>query len=421
MGKRTTGRRRSSTSGSVARGVGLCLGLWCAGVTSETRAGGFSDQLQGNLAALGRALGETVALAVPLVSASAPFRYAFDPHTNVFERLPETSGQVLVETPYVIGAERSNMSVSYAYVGFDEINGMDLSHLSGTLRVPFGRQRPTAKLQVDQDVHLDLNVQETVFAFSYGLTDTIEVNATVPVVYSSFHIGGRIDATILAPDGNPGVRFKPTDIPSQTHTAAGVGDLVLRGKWLVLDGNVPTAFRFGVRLPTGDPDNFQGTGDVALIPGLLASTRYFRLASMLAVAGNVTGGLDADVETFDRSQAQWAAGVDAALGDRVGLAVSVLGRHALDSHDVAPGLQCPRTLSAGSRCVDLLQQLAAQDVDLGLIGVSVGRPDVFDLSIGGRIRVWSDVARLFFNVLIPLNTDGVRAQVVPLAGFEMTF
>jgi hypothetical protein len=45
----------------------------------------------------------------------------------------------------------------------------------------------------------------------------------------------------------------------------------------------------------------------------------------------------------------------------------------------------------------------------------------YDVSLGGRVNVWRDTVYVFFNVLLPLQRDGLRADVVPLGGVEAAF
>jgi len=53
--------------------------------------------------------------------------------------------------------------------------------------------------------------------------------------------------------------------------------------------------------------------------------------------------------------------------------------------------------------------------------LSSAREDFYDFSAGGRVNVWRDRVTIFVNALVPLNRDGARADVIPLAGAEVTF
>jgi len=55
-----------------------------------------------------------------------------------------------------------------------------------------------------------------------------------------------------------------------------------------------------------------------------------------------------------------------------------------------------------------------------LFGFDDPRPSFYDLSVGSRLRLYRAVF-VFASVLLPLNRDGFRSDVVPLAGVEAVF
>lgn len=46
------------------------------------------------------------------------------------------------------------------------------------------------------------------------------------------------------------------------------------------------------------------------------------------------------------------------------------------------------------------------------------RATAHDLSLGGRVLLWRDTFFGFVHVLLPLERDGFRSDVIPLAGVE---
>jgi hypothetical protein len=52
--------------------------------------------------------------------------------------------------------------------------------------------------------------------------------------------------------------------------------------------------------------------------------------------------------------------------------------------------------------------------------LTIKRNDVLDLAVGGKVSV-APQAILFATVILPMNNDGLRADVVPTVGFEATF
>ena len=54
------------------------------------------------------------------------------------------------------------------------------------------------------------------------------------------------------------------------------------------------------------------------------------------------------------------------------------------------------------------------------LGDALARFDFYDLSLGGRVALWRATVIGSLNVIVPLNRDGLRADVIPLAGIEAT-
>ena len=378
----------------------------------------FSDSLRGQLAPLSGALGESVARSIPLVSASSPFRYAFDPRTNVFERLPGISGQVYLESAETLERGRFNLSTSYEYVSFAEVDGADLDDLVSTETLPLVPQ--ALNLRLIQDLRLTLNVHQVAIALTYGLTDAAEVNLTVPLLHSRFAVSGAVTAQLVARTTGDVAAERTTPAPDSSMSATGVGDLVVRGKYRLWEADgVPIGLGLALRLPSGNEDDFQGTGDVGVIPSLFVSTLPRKLTPGITLAGRVNAGVDIDASQVDRSEARWGLGLDFGFADRAAVAVGILGRNAFsDTIEGSPVSCLPGgVITFEDPCI---QALVGQ-AELGLLGVSTGRPDFFDLSVGGRVVVWDDRLVFFANVLVPLNDDGFRARAIPLAGLEALF
>src|SRR5262245_38252023 len=106
-------------------------------------------------------------------------------------------------------------------------------------------------------------------------TPDLDVNVTLPVIWTSLDL----EATSIVPDPRfPSFALKPgsplagTDVLSASAESAGVGDLLLRAKYIVRRGApADIALGLGLSLPTGSADNFQGTGTTRVLPALIAS------------------------------------------------------------------------------------------------------------------------------------------------------
>ncbi len=143
-------------------------------------------------------------------------------------------------------------------------------------------------------------------------------------------------------------------------------------------------------------------------------TSRLPLAPSVALVGYLNAGMTLDAADIGNSEGRWATGLDVEFVERATAGVSVLARHALqrvgpaNAFDVArcgpsTGLDCPK------------------DGHAPLFGIETTREDFFDFTTGLRINVWRDVLIAFAGVVVPLNDSGLRADVIPLAGFEGSF
>jgi hypothetical protein len=367
------------------------LGVGCS---SSAWGRTFADSLSTKFERpLGNALASSIAQSFPIPAASAGLTFEYDAETGAFIRKASMLGQVYLERPETIGRRRVNLSVSYQHVRIDTIDGEDLRNLSDHVPIrdpnyPPGFVIPRFGINLDTD--------QVVTNLTYGVTDDLELNVAVPVIYSEF----GLDADFQPVGGG---------LPTTDHVRSskvGVGDLLVRGKYQVLSGDsLEAALGLVVRIPTGNEGNFQGTGAVEVAPLVYLSHAPVPLGWSLELRPYVQGGLTLVVNDLSQNEPRWGVGTDLAYADRATLAVAVLGRHALAPIG-PPGFTDAPRVGGGS---------------LPLFGLTPGRPDFYELSVGGRINLWRDTVMAFGNVLLPLNNDGFRSDVIPLVGIEAAF
>jgi hypothetical protein len=173
-----------------------------------------------------------------------------------------------------------------------------------------------------------------------------------------------------------------------SEAATGVGDLLVRLKYLLArDDPVDLAAGLTLSLPSGDDEDFHGTGNTLIGAALYASRTY---AERVEPHLNLAFVLNAD--EFDRSQVRYSAGADLRLLDWLTLNGDFIGRS-----DVARPDSIERP-----------------------VFVQIERSDVLDFSAGLKVSPLPRTA-VFFNVLVPLNDDGLRAGEVLAAGVERVF
>lgn len=348
-------------------------------------------------------LAESFGGSLPLIAASAGVRYRFDPATGSFDREPSITGQLFLERADPIGQGRWNASLSYQWVALKALLGQPADDLRdpvpirGTAQVPF-LLLPKA----------DVGVQANQFTASltYGVTDDLEVNLTVPLIYSILSV--TVDFARIVILDQPVV---DAGTLSAKERPVGVGDIFLRGKYRLLDWEpIHGAFGVVLRLPSGDKASYQGTGSFAASPMVYLSTRIFEPAPWARLQGYLNAGVDFDAGNVDDSQARWGVGVDWAPLPSVTAALAVLGRNQFQRIAPPGFFDFPRCTTA-TNCT----------TELPLFGFSTARPDYYNLSLGGRVNLWRDTVIGFANVLLPLNDAGIQTKPVPLVGVEAVF
>jgi hypothetical protein len=110
------------------------------------------------------------------------------------------------------------------------------------------------------------------------------------------------------------------------------------------------------------------------------------------------------------SEGRFGVGLDCAVAERVTAAVAVLGREGFS--DIAP---------PGFFDVARIDPQTGRRFSAPVLGFDRGRPRAWDVSLGGRANLWRDTVLAFANVLLPLERDGFRSDVIPLAGVDAAF
>jgi hypothetical protein len=363
---------------------------------------------------LARALAESVGRSSPIISASAGFAYTFNPETFVFERDSSIVGQLYLESPDPLGRRRVNVTVSYQWLHFDTFEGKPLDDLHDTglpilLRIPLQAGRASSLYEVPL-FRLDLETHQATASVTYGVTDKLDVNLTLPTLHSTLGLR-RIITSPFRKSFNSDV----IDVRSVVASKEGVGDLLLRGKYLLRKSPQTTvAGGLILRLPTGEVANFQGTGSTEVTPIVYLSGADLPFMRFVRFRPYLNAGINVVANDVANSEGRWGIGLDCSLPGRATLGAAVLGRHAF-SRLAPPGTFDRRRLDRRNEFPN------ASTPRVPLFGFEGDRPDFYDFSIGGRINLWRDSLLAFANVILPLNDDGFRSDIIPLVGIEATF
>jgi hypothetical protein len=347
----------------------------------------------------------------PAISSVPGFIYRYNPDLQIFEPERGSLGSVFVERPQTLGRGRFDFGLSYAYINFTELDGHDLDQQTFVLHhndCCGGPDTPDFPAFEDDTITVNFDkfeLKSNVISLfgTYGLTDRLDVNVLLPIVYTSLRVNStaRITNTTMPP-----VHF--FDNAAQTITESrsidddnfGVGDLQLRTKLRLPDlGGVPVATGLSMRFPTGSQDNFQGFGDFTLTPFATAAKDVSQLNL------HASTGFEIDPQELSRTRFRYGGGITWQAVERAALIVDFIGSSNLTSQNL--DVNVPQFDQNGQQTGT---QVATQSV----------RTDIVDIAPGLKVNLFGSAVG-FFTALVPLNHDGLRANFIPTGGVEMSF
>lgn len=322
----------------------------------------------------------------PIPSAVGLVSYKFNEQTGTYERVQGSLGPLIADRGATTGKGTLTISTTYTFSDFDQINGKDTVDL--TLRHCLLPQcvaniaSPYLQDVINVNVRLRLKSQALAISGVYGVTDNLDVGVVVPYLRNDLTV--RTDARII-----PGPLSVPPDphefdlnieTPGQFATghAVGIGDLVARAKLRLFPKRaVDVAILADVSLPTGNKEDFLGTGEVRAKATLVASKVIRRLVPHLNV------GYEANTGESKLNSIDYRVGSEFALRDTLTITGDILGV-------VRPTAK------------DLFTSTALGDQTL------VGRSEI-DGAIGAKWQITKNRA-LLFNLIVPMNNTGIRAN-----------
>ena len=415
---------------------------------------------------------------LPLASPASGFVYHYDPKTGLSSRTSESFGPVLTERGETIGRHRFYFGGTFQRFRFNKLDGVSLHDLPAVLpaapgSAPAGAPQVGAQFLSTQN-SVDIKINQFTFVATYGVTNRIDVSVAVPVMQVGLNVSSvvtinRIAGTepILSPgapgqppvvsccsNGGPGPYgpvfanyFDPKnpqgstvrqfsnnqsspDIltnPAKTgdlywnpskNNAAGLGDITLRVKDNVYrNERLSFALLADIRLPSGDANNFLGSGALGIKPVAAVSVRTGPLTPHVnlgyqwngssVLGGNPYLGTSGRLPGF----AIFSVGTDVGITKWLTASVDYLGQELIN----APRVATTTYTSPGP--------LAAT----GQIGtfptIAPGGNHSYnqsDSAFGAKINL-VDRLLLTGNVIVALNQGGLRQRLTPLIALSYTF
>jgi hypothetical protein len=328
--------------------------------------------------------------AFPVGSSVGGFAFAFDPTLGTFVSTTETLGPLFAERVQTLGKGKFNLQFASTFFSYDRFNGRRLGHLRADALHDADEQGGRDGFRRDFvliNVNLDIDVRVFSLAATYGVTDRLDIGVFLPIASVDMKVKSRARVVVDAGHEFP-LTHTFADGPESPNDAArgratSVGDLVLRAKYRLLKSEmIDIAGAVLTTIETGDRKNFLGTGTSAIRPFLIFSrTLSLPVLPSLYFSPHLNVGYEWNLNTDDRSSIEYVGGCDIGT-ERFTIAGDIIGR------------RIPFGRLAGE--------------------------DIVNASIGFKWNVWERFL-LFTNIQTPLNSEGLRSDLIPTFGAEYSF
>ncbi len=360
----------------------------------------------------------TQLLTVPFPSPASGYTYSFDESLGVFTRSTQSFGPILTERAETIGKGKFTFGFAYQRFKFDVIEGVDLETVPAVFTHD-GFELGGGRADVVNSVNnIRADFSRFIAFFTYGITDHFDFSAAIPIVDASLSVTSQTQIIRVGTASNPAVHFFGDGQGGLgdsrefrvSGSASGLGDVLLR-----LKGSAPKSgptrlgFLTDVRLPTGDEEDLLGSGAWGVKPLIVLSWELGRFSPHVNVgyqwngesllAGDIASGHKEDMP----DQFLYAGGADIGVNKNFTFAVDVIGQKVVD----APRLVMKTFTAANGSTFDQ-------------VGFERGSYFINDLSVGLKFKAGGSLL-LDFNLLIRLDSAGLRSDFAPLVGFEYSF
>ena len=360
----------------------------------------------------------------PIGSSSRAFSHVFNPDLGGFERTTESFGPIFAERALTIGRRRLGVGLDVQHSHYDSFRGKELQ--DGAVKFylrhfPFGAflGRPPVFFEgdlVEAALKLKLSKSQAVFSANYGVTNAFDVGIVVPIVH--VNMDAAVEATILRlatgsvaasqnthqfPDGGT------TAVFTAKGSATGIGDVVLSSKYRFFsEGQGGLAAGLHVRLPTGDSENLLGTGAKQATVNLIGSTASGRIASHFNIGYTFSGR--SNVATIP-DEFDYRGGIEIPVNPRLTLTADFVGR----------AFRNMVFLRETDTVFDFVNMFGVPNsIKLAEFQPVSGTLHSVLETLGGTFNITRNLL-ISVNVLIPLNSSGLRTNVTPAVGLAYAF
>lgn len=413
---------------------------------------------------------------LPVASPSSAVTFTYNPTLKTFTpSTEETLGPIFGERATTIGRNRVYLAFSYQFFGFSSIDGQDTRHIpvifqhrpiapapppapsflgpcpntAGMKAAYLGPPADACYVRdfIATDNSIDLKIHQFTLYGTYGITRNLDVSVAVPIL--DVRMGVKSNATIVpnsvAPPSptfppvfhqfnasDPALSSQCANISpclnasfSNTGSATGIGDVILRGKYTVHKWEkAAVAAGVDVRVPTGDAQNFLGSGAAGVRPfGVFSySARVsphaeigYEVNGDSILAGDFVGTSATGTKGSLPNRFLYIVGADVAIVRRLTAAFDLFGQRLFGAPQVVAS-----SYTDQGKCSDVNCTTVTPGTTHPNISQATSDVNITNASIGMKYRAIGNLV-VTGNVLLKMDDGGLRARAVPLVGVSYSF
>jgi hypothetical protein len=358
---------------------------------------------------------------IPLASPASGIIFTTDPTLHVPVPSDQSLGPILTQRAETIGRHKVYMAVTYQYFLLQDADGHGLKSLPAVFLLSSNNTPSNPDTVAIANSRIDLKVHQWVGYVTYGITNRIDVSAAVPLLRVDMRY--TVNEQLFKSDGTVvpvcGAGVTPPCVPSNpfpksnAQESTGIGDVVLAAKatlWKMKHGGLALGGEF--RLPSGDAQNFLGSGTIGVKP-FMAFTYSGRVSPHLNVGYQANGKTELVVTGAGKkgrlpNRLIYSAGADWRLTRRITVAADVLAQ---------------RVIQAPEAKITTLTPFPTSNPNFSIFPTTISSSGTYnrtDGSIGFKLKPLGKML-LTGNLLVKLDQGGLRSRMAPLFGASYTF
>lgn len=344
---------------------------------------------------------------------------SFDLSSGTPELITESLGPIYAENAETIGKNKLNLAFNYSYYNLAKFRGLNTDDFRFTFTyADIDRSGILGDNLIENDTidifpDLDISASTMVFYATYGLTGNFDISMAIPFIH--LNIQGKATAilnsisffqtgvAVNSFNGDPqNPEFRTTF--NYNESVTGIGDIAVRLKYVFSQkSNLDLAAFVDLRLPTGDENDFLGTGKVNSKFTWIISRKFGDFSSHFNLS------YDRRPLDVDSDEIEYILGFDQKISNAATFILSLLGDFDLEKNESIQLLPGSKTIISST-----VREIDRSNID------ERNRDNTVTLSTGVRLAPSHHVSFLA-NILVPLNDGGLRSSVAPTFGLAVSF